>query len=53
MEAALDQARQALAAGEVPVGAVLVIGGAIVARRIQPAHQRERSDGARRGARAP
>jgi tRNA(adenine34) deaminase len=31
MEAALDQARQGLAAGEVPVGAVLVIGDAIVA----------------------
>ena len=32
MEAALDQARLALAAGEVPVGAVLVIDGQIVAR---------------------
>lgn len=31
MEAALDQARQGLAAGEVPVGAVLVMGDAIVA----------------------
>jgi len=31
MEAALHQARQGLAAGEVPVGAVLVIGDAIVA----------------------
>ena len=32
MEAALDQARLALAAGEVPIGAVLVIEGQIVAR---------------------
>jgi tRNA(adenine34) deaminase len=32
MEAALDQARLALAAGEVPVGAVLVMDGQIVAR---------------------
>jgi len=32
MEAALAQARQALAAGEVPVGAVLVVGDQIVAR---------------------
>lgn len=32
MEAALDQARLALAAGEVPVGAVLVVDGQIVAR---------------------
>jgi len=32
MEAALDQARLALAAGEVPIGAVLVIDGQIVAR---------------------
>ena len=32
MEAALDQARLALAAGEVPVGAVLVAGGQILAR---------------------
>jgi tRNA(adenine34) deaminase len=31
MRAALDQARQGLAAGEVPVGAVLVIGDAVVA----------------------
>ena len=31
MEAALDQARQGLAAGEVPVGAVLVMGDVIVA----------------------
>jgi tRNA(adenine34) deaminase len=32
MEAALDQARLALAAGEVPIGAVLVIDAQIVAR---------------------
>jgi tRNA(adenine34) deaminase len=32
MQAALDQARLALAAGEVPVGAVVVAGGQIVAR---------------------
>jgi tRNA(adenine34) deaminase len=32
MLAALDQARRGLAAGEVPIGAVLVIGDAIVAR---------------------
>jgi tRNA(adenine34) deaminase len=32
MEAALDQARLALAAGEVPVGAVLVAGDQILAR---------------------
>ncbi len=32
MQAALDQARLALAAGEVPIGAVLVIDGQIVAR---------------------
>src|SRR6185436_13627978 len=32
MDAALEQARLALAAGEVPIGAVLVIGDAIVAR---------------------
>ena len=32
MEAALSQARLALAAGEVPVGAVLVVGDQIVAR---------------------
>jgi tRNA(adenine34) deaminase len=32
MQAALDQACRGLAAGEVPVGAVLVIGDAIVAR---------------------
>ena len=32
MEAALDQARLALAAGEVPVGAVLVAGDEIIAR---------------------
>lgn len=32
MEAALSEARLALAAGEVPVGAVLVAGGEIVAR---------------------
>ena len=32
MEAALSQARLALAAGEVPVGAVLVAGGQIIAR---------------------
>jgi tRNA(adenine34) deaminase len=32
MEAALEQARLALAAGEVPVGAVLVSGGRILAR---------------------
>src|SRR5215510_7895653 len=32
MEAALDQARLALAAGEVPVGAVLVVEDRIVAR---------------------
>ena len=32
MEAALDQARLALAAGEVPIGAVLVVDGQIVAR---------------------
>ena len=32
MEAALDQARLALAAGEVPVGAVLVAGDQIIAR---------------------
>ena len=31
MRAALEQARQGLAAGEVPVGAVLVVGGAVVA----------------------
>ena len=32
MQAALEQARLALAAGEVPIGAVVVIGEAIVAR---------------------
>ena len=32
MEAALEQARLALAAGEVPIGAVLVVDGQIVAR---------------------
>ena len=32
MEAALEEARRALAAGEVPIGAVLVIEGAIVSR---------------------
>src|SRR6266850_3623485 len=32
MEAALDQARLALAAGEVPIGAVLIVDGQIVAR---------------------
>jgi tRNA(adenine34) deaminase len=32
MDAALEQARLALAAGEVPIGAVLVIGNQIVAR---------------------
>ncbi len=32
MDAALEQARLALAAGEVPIGAVLVIDGEIVAR---------------------
>lgn len=32
MDAAIEQARLALAAGEVPIGAVLVIGDAIVAR---------------------
>ena len=32
MEAALSQARLALAAGEVPVGAVLVAGDEIIAR---------------------
>ena len=32
MDAALEQARLALAAGEVPIGAVLVIGDGIVAR---------------------
>ncbi|MBM3818333.1 MAG: nucleoside deaminase [Acidimicrobiia bacterium] len=32
MAAALDEARRGLAAGEVPIGAVLVIGGRIVAR---------------------
>lgn len=33
MDAALEQARLALAAGEVPIGAVLVVDEAIVARR--------------------
>jgi tRNA(adenine34) deaminase len=32
MDAALDEARRALGQGEVPVGAVLVVGGSIVAR---------------------
>jgi tRNA(adenine34) deaminase len=32
MAAALDQARRALAAGEVPIGAVLVVNGEIIAR---------------------
>src|SRR5262245_24432911 len=32
MHAALDEARRALAVGEVPIGAVVVIGGRIVAR---------------------
>lgn len=32
MQAALEEARRGLAAGEVPIGAVLVVGGAIVAR---------------------
>lgn len=32
MEAALDEARRGLAAGEVPIGAVLVVSGQIVAR---------------------
>ena len=32
MEAAIEQARRGLAAGEVPIGAVLVVNGAIVAR---------------------
>ena len=31
MQAALDEARRGLAAGEVPVGAVLVVGGQVVA----------------------
>jgi len=31
MQAALDEARRALAAGEVPIGAVVVVGGHIVA----------------------
>ena len=32
MRAALEEARKGLASGEVPIGAVLVIGGSIVAR---------------------
>ena len=32
MAAALEQARLGLAVGEVPIGAVAVVGGAIVAR---------------------
>ena len=32
MEAAIDQARRGLAAGEVPIGAVLVINGEIISR---------------------
>ena len=32
MQAALDEARRALAAGEVPIGAVLVVGDRIVSR---------------------
>ena len=32
MEAALEEARRGLAAGEVPIGAVIVVGGRIVAR---------------------
>ena len=33
MEAALDEARAALAHGDVPIGAVVVIDGAVIARR--------------------
>jgi tRNA(adenine34) deaminase len=47
MDAALEQARLALAAGEVPIGAVLVIDGAIVARAFNQTHFSERPDGAR------
>jgi tRNA(adenine34) deaminase len=32
MQAALDQARLGMAAGEVPIGAVLVVGGQVIAR---------------------
>lgn len=41
MRAALDEARRASAAGEVPVGAVLVAGGAIIGR----GHNRRETDG--------
>ena len=44
MHAALDQARRALASGEVPIGAVVVIDGRVVAQRLQPADLRRRSD---------
>jgi len=40
MEAALEQARLALAAGEVPIGAVLVMDGRIVARAFNQPIQR-------------
>ena len=50
MDAALEQARLALAAGEVPIGAVLVIDDAIVAREFQPADIGVRSDRTRGGA---
>ena len=49
----------ALAAGEVPIGAVLVVGDQIIARGIQSAHWRDRSDrtcrsaGAARGGAGP
>ena len=50
MAAALDEARRGLAAGEVPVGAVVVIDGRIVARAFNQPISRGRSDGACRGA---
>ena len=43
MAAALEEARRALAANEVPIGAVVVLGGAIIGR----------PDGARRDRRDP
>ena len=53
MAAALDEARAAQAAGEVPVGAVIVRGGEVLARAGNRTIARPGPDGARRGARDP
>ena len=52
MRRALELARAAEAAGEVPVGAVIVRDGAVIAEGIQPPDLDPRSDGARRDGRA-